>query len=231
MRSVRVTTNNISRRLFLGTTLSGLGAVACGGPREHVATTTASAGPRHRAPAAAHHRAPAAARRREPFRGGADPSCVPTEDNIEGPFFKAGAPHRATLADASTPGTKLTLSGRVLTRKCTPIPGALVEVWHADHEGAYDNEGYAFRGAMECDEHGAFVLQSIIPGRYLNGRRFRPAHLHFKVAAPGLRELTTQLYFEGDPYNDGDPFIRPSLVMALSDSPWGKSASHDIVLA
>ncbi len=29
---------------------------------------------------------------------------------------------------------------------------------------------------------------------------FRPAHIHFKVSHPDYETLTTQLYFEGDPY-------------------------------
>jgi protocatechuate 3,4-dioxygenase beta subunit len=36
-----------------------------------------------------------------------------------------------------------------------------------------------------------------------------------KVHVPGRPSLTTQLYFPDDPYNEGDAFIRPSLVMAL----------------
>jgi protocatechuate 3,4-dioxygenase beta subunit len=214
---------NLSRRLFLGTAITGLGAAACGRPREYVAGTTASpvATPMGTQPVATTAPVTTATARE---------SCTLTEDNIEGPFFKAGAPNRAALVDAKAKGTKLTLSGRVLSRKCEPIPGALVEVWQADHEGAYDNEGYGFRAKMQCDEEGVFVLQSIIPGRYLNGERYRPAHLHLKLAAPGARPLTTQLYFEGDPYNVGDPFIKKSLIMTLSDTPWGKAASHDIVL-
>jgi catechol 1,2-dioxygenase len=31
-------------------------------------------------------------------------------------------------------------------------------------------------------------------------RGFRPAHIHIKVSYPGFETLTTQLYFEGDPY-------------------------------
>lgn len=161
----------------------------------------------------------------------AEEACTPTEDNIEGPFFKDGAPSRVVLADASTKGTKLTLSGRVLSRKCAPIAGARIEIWHADHEGAYDNRGFSFRAKLACDAQGAFAVESIIPGRYLNGERYRPAHLHLKIAAQGFRPLTTQLYFQGDPYNHGDPFIRQSLVMSLSDTPWGKAAAYDIVLS
>lgn len=208
------------------TALTGLGAAACGRSRDYVVGATS-------APTSSTSQIPVPVAYRTPASGHAAPaasSCSPTEDNIEGPFFKPGAPSRAVLADASTPGEKLTLSGRVLSRKCAPIAGAKIEIWHADHEGAYDNGGFSFRARLACDDHGAFALETIIPGRYLNGERYRPAHLHLKVAAQGHRPLTTQLYFEGDPYNEGDPFIRESLIMTLGASPWGKAATYDIVL-
>jgi catechol 1,2-dioxygenase len=53
----------------------------------------------------------------------------------------------------------------------------------------------------------------VVPGRYLNGREYRPAHIHIKVAAPGFAPLTTQLYFPGDPYNARDPFFLPGLLV------------------
>ena len=74
-------------------------------------------------------------------------------------------------------------------------------------------------------------LRSIIPGRYLNGDRFRPAHVHVKLRARGHRELTTQLYFAGDPYNDGDPFIVPSLIMKHRKDGDVRRAAFDFVLA
>jgi len=51
-----------------------------------------------------------------------------------------------------------------------------------------------------------------VPGHYLDGAAFRPAHIHLKVAALG-GDLTTQLYFEGDPYNESDRLIIDSLIM------------------
>ena len=54
-----------------------------------------------------------------------------------------------------------------------------------------------------------------MPGRYLNGARYRPAHIHVKVRAPGFPVLTTQLYFPGDPHDEGDPFIVESLIMPV----------------
>ena len=51
------------------------------------------------------------------------------------------------------------------------------------------------------------------------------------VRAPGYRDLTTQLYFDGDKYNAIDPFIKPRLIMKLTDEAPGKAATFTFVLA
>ena len=139
-----------------------------------------------------------------------------TASNIEGPFYKAGAPHRAVLAGPDEPGDLFVVSGVIRRTDCSPIAGAEMDIWHADARGGYDNDGYHLRGKLVADKAGRFELRTIVPGRYLNGDTYRPAHIHVKVRAPGHRTLTTQLYFAGDPYNDIDPFIVPSLIMQHS---------------
>ena len=178
--------------------------------------------------------------------------CAATADNIEGPFWKAGAPHRADLAtdrdagvaaqersDAghwyggsgfAVAGERLVLTGVVRTTGCAPLAGAELDLWHADARGAYDNDGFRFRGKLVTGADGRWLVSTIVPGRYLNGRRYRPAHVHAKLRAPGHRDLTTQLYFAGDPYNDGDPFIVPSLIMAHQVERGARRAGFDFVL-
>jgi protocatechuate 3,4-dioxygenase beta subunit len=191
----------LSRRQFLG----AAGAAALAGACARASRELPSDGRTAASPA------PAPA-----FRPAAAKTCAPTADNIEGPFFKAGAPSRAVLADESTPGIPLEVSGAVTGSDCAPLAGARMEIWHADHRGAYDNDGYQFRGVMITGDDGAFQLRTIVPGHYLNGRRYRPAHIHVKLTAAGHRPLTTQLYFAGDRWNDGDPFIRDSLIMPVA---------------
>jgi len=139
-----------------------------------------------------------------------------TAANIEGPFYKKGAPHRATLVSDEDKGERLVITGVVQSETCELLPNAEMEIWHADSTGAYDNDGFHFRGALTTDSKGRWELHSIVPGRYLNGDRYRPAHIHIKLHAANHKPLTTQLYFQGDPYNDGDPFIVPSLIMATT---------------
>jgi len=161
------------------------------------------------------------------------PQCGPaTADNIEGPFYKQGAPSRSVLAAKDDRGTRFALSGVVMSTACEPIAKAEVDVWHADATGGYDNDGYKFRGTMLTDDHGRYDLRTIIPGRYLNGSTYRPAHIHVKVRASKREELTTQLYFDGDPYNAKDPFIVESLIMKHKANKQGvRLARFDFVLA
>ena len=44
------------------------------------------------------------------------------------------------------------------------------------------------------------MFETIVPGKYPG----RTRHYHVKVQAPGRSILTTQLYFPGEPGNDGD---------------------------
>ena len=154
----------------------------------------------------------------------------PTAANIEGPFYKKGAPHRAVLASDQDKGERLAITGVVRSETCDVLPAAEMEIWHADASGAYDNDGFHFRGALTTDKQGRWELHSIVPGRYLNGDRYRPAHIHIKLRARGHKPLTTQLYFAGDPYNDGDPFIVSSLIMAHEKRDNVRRARFDFVL-
>jgi protocatechuate 3,4-dioxygenase beta subunit len=156
-----------------------------------------------------------------------------TEDSIEGPYYRAGAPLRSTLVEPGMPGTRLLVTGRVLSSHdgCAPLAGARLDFWQADATGEYDNTGYALRGVFLTDSNGIYRLGTILPGRYSKGDICRPRHLHVKVRARGHASLTTQLYFKGDPYNAGDKFIHASLIMTLRRAAVGKLARFDFVLA
>jgi len=155
------------------------------------------------------------------------PACEETEDQILGPFYRDGAPVRATLTGVGG-GEALVVRGVVLGTgaACAPLAGALLDVWQADASGAYDTTtpDFGWRGKLLTDGSGAYTLTTILPGRYLNGDVYRPRHLHLKISAAGHVPLTTQLYFAGDPFLATDPFYHPSLVIpiarASADGPW-----------
>lgn len=142
--------------------------------------------------------------------------CQVTAEQIEGPFYTAGAPSEADMVEDD--GTVIvTLSGVVFEAGCaTPLAGALVEVWHADETGGYDDEGFRYRTALTTDADGAWSVRTVRPGAYLNGNVYRPRHYHLKVTVDGVERLTTQLYFDGDEYLECDPFANTSLVVPFA---------------
>lgn len=125
----------------------------------------------------------------------------------EGPFYTENPPmlEENQLAEMDEPGERMIISGRVLNLSCSEfIPNTVVDVWHADNEGAYDNSGYKLRGFTRTNEQGFYLFETIKPGKYLNGSSFRPAHIHYKITPPGFPQLITQLYFAGDTSIPGD---------------------------
>ena len=119
----------------------------------------------------------------------------------EGPFYTDQPPiiKNNLLAPATAKGKRLIIMGRVLNLKCSEfLPETIVDVWHANHKGQYDNTGYKLRGFTKTNAQGFYLFETIMPGKYLNGPEYRPAHIHFKIKPPGFEALTTQLYFEGD---------------------------------
>jgi len=134
--------------------------------------------------------------------------CETTND-ILGPFYRSDAPVRNNLIIKDLKGTIVELKGRVFRSDCvTPIENAMVEIWHCDTHGEYDNDSKHFqqRGKWFSDEKGNYSFKTILPGKYLNGAEYRPAHIHFRVTAEGSRELISQIYFQGDPHITNDPW-------------------------
>jgi protocatechuate 3,4-dioxygenase beta subunit len=144
----------------------------------------------------------------------------------EGPYFKASSPRRASLLETGVTGAKLVLSGRVLSRDCRPIPGALLDFWHADAGGAYDNAGFKLRGHQFTDATGRYRLETVVPGLYPG----RTRHIHVKVQAPNQPVLTTQLYFPDEPGNRSDGIFNPALLVKAQDASEGRAATFSFVL-
>lgn len=157
------------------------------------------------------------------------PACddddAPTLAQTEGPFFTPDSPLRTSLLEPGITGTTMTLTGYVLSTDCQPIAGALVDFWHADDSGAYDNVGYRLRGHQFTDANGRYTLETIIPGLYPG----RTRHFHVKVQAANQPVLTTQLYFPDEPANQRDGIYRPELEMTMP--PGSDAASFNFVLA
>ena len=143
-----------------------------------------------------------------PLEGLAQTCGIVTPRQTEGPFFTPNSPKRLSLLEGGEK-TRFVVIGTVLTAQCKPVPNALLDFWHSDEEGAYDNRSYRYRGHQFADAQGRYRLETIVPAEYPG----RTRHIHVKVQAPRGRILTTQVYFPGDPGNKRDGLYLPELEM------------------
>jgi protocatechuate 3,4-dioxygenase beta subunit len=141
--------------------------------------------------------------------------CVVRPQQTEGPYFVDERLHRADIrldpSDGSVAeGVWLHLAFRVsrlAADTCTPLQGAVIDVWQCDALGRYsdvsdmnaffDTRGKKFlRGSQTTDASGSIQFITIYPGWYPG----RTVHIHFKIRTdPAARrgfEFTSQLYFE-----------------------------------
>jgi hydroxyquinol 1,2-dioxygenase len=167
-----------------------------------------------------------------------------TDSTVLGPFFVADAPAVPLGGDISggVAGTPLYCTGRVLSSAGAPVAGATVDVWQSDDGGHYDvqdsnRKGYNLRGRQATDAAGRYAFWTIAPASYpiptdgpvggllgaVGRHPYRPAHVHFRIEAPGHERLITQVFVDGDPYLDSDVVfgVKDSLVKRLQRRPAG----------
>ncbi len=158
------------------------------------------------------------------------PAChdgdAPTVKQTEGPFFKPRSPERGDLREPGMAGRPCELTGFVVTRSCRPVAGALVDLWHADDKGEYDNAGFRLRGHVFTDAAGRYAFRTIVPGAYEG----RTRHFHVKVQAPNRPVLTTQFYFPGEARNNRDSLFRRELLLRVAAAGEGLVVRYDVVL-
>jgi protocatechuate 3,4-dioxygenase beta subunit len=158
------------------------------------------------------------------------PACddgdAPTVRQMDGPFYKPQSPERSDLVEPGDKAKLVELSGTVLTRSCRPVPRVLVDLWHADDKGQYDNGGFRYRGHVFTDASGRYRFRTIVPALYPG----RTRHYHVKVLATGRQLLTTQLYFPDEPGNRRDGLFRRELTMRIATADTGTTAHFDFIL-
>jgi protocatechuate 3,4-dioxygenase beta subunit len=173
MSDDRTTTTTLRRREALAAAASGLGLLwtsSCGGRGAAAAAEQTSA------------------------------SCTLSRELTEGPYWIDTDLTRRDITEGR-PGVPLRL---VLTVQdastCRALPGADVEIWHADAAGEYsgfDGGGGAqtatryLRGHQKAGAKGRVVFDTIYPGWY----RGRTPHIHLKVHVAGDEVHTGQLFF------------------------------------
>jgi hydroxyquinol 1,2-dioxygenase len=151
-----------------------------------------------------------------------DPAATPA--TVLGPFHIEGSPELEYAADMSQglPGVPLFISGTVRTLDGSPVPGAVLDVWQADQDGAYEAQlevdEARLRAKYTSREDGTYCVRTIAPKGYsipMDGpvgalirqteiSYFRPAHVHFLLNVPGFRPLITHLFEAGAEFLDSD---------------------------
>lgn len=131
-------------------------------------------------------------------------TCGPTGATTAGPFYVRNADHLSDINPHRLPGTPMHVEGTVYggADGRQPLPGAIVELWHCDTDGAYHPNGSGdisrydpleinLRGIGLTDATSTYRFDSIVPGHYGPRRR----HIHWRVVAEGHRPLVTQSYW------------------------------------
>ena len=178
-----------------------------------------------------------------------------TPNTMPGPFYRAGAPRRPEGASISIDGQgePLLFAGQVTDVAGVPVAGAEIEVWQANGDGLYENQEpdrqpeFNLRGIYRSGADGEVTIRTVRPAGYpipadgpvgqLLARMGiglrRPAHLHFRVTAPGFQRLTTHVFDQDDPSIDADPLfaVHPALTTRfVPQSDGGLRASYKFVL-
>lgn len=177
-----------------------------------------------------------------------------TEGSVLGPFYASDSPEVPVGADIRPDKAvrALRVHGRVCDTAGRPLAGALIDMWQTSDQGLYatqdpDQTDDAFRCKMRCSPDGAFAFTTARPGAYKvpddgpvgdllrAGRRtaWRPAHLHFRVSAPGHQMLITEIFFHDDEWLEKDAVfgVRASLVRQPRETADGSEMEVNFDLA
>lgn len=163
----------------------------------------------------------------------------PTTTDILGPFYRPGAPFRTDLVQQGTKGQLLHFSGTVFAKDGkTPLKNSLVEIWHCNENGVYDNisDEYIYRASFKTGSDGKYHFKTILPVPYLAGPTVtRPAHIHMRISGNAQQDLVTQVYFKGDEYipkdeSAGDPRSLNRILTSSTNSKNEKTVVFDIIL-
>ena len=155
-----------------------------------------------------------------------EPGATPA--TVLGPFHIEGSPELAYGADMSQglPGIPLYISGTVRDIDGKAVGGAVLDVWQADTDGAYEAQlpdvvapdEARLRAKYASKSDGTYCVRTIGPLGYsipMDGpvgdliartdiSHFRPAHVHFLLNVPGYEPLITHLFQKGAEYLDSD---------------------------
>lgn len=144
----------------------------------------------------------------DPFAMGmAGAACMVFPSQTLGPCYAQMPMMREDISDGMS-GLPMRLSFLVVQGSaCTPVPDAIVDIWHSGFDGIYSayatgticNPGSMNvqsqmfgRGIQMTNAMGRADFNTIFPGWYTG----RTIHIHFTVRVGGRETKTSQLYFE-----------------------------------
>lgn len=139
-----------------------------------------------------------------------------------GPYLHIGLTWLNTdrIAGRGVKGERVTLQGRLLDGNGAGVSDGLVEIWQANAAGKYAHpddrqkkpleKGFRGFGRIPTDARGRFRFSTVKPGRVPGpGGKLQAPHLAVTVFMRGLlKQLSTRIYFPGDPANADDPVLR-----------------------
>jgi protocatechuate 3,4-dioxygenase beta subunit len=200
--------------------------------------------------------------------GNTSSSCVVRPELTEGPYYVDEELERSDIRSDPSDGTiragallALTFNvSRAASNACSPLAGAIVDLWHCDALGVYSDvsdpsfntSGKKFlRGYQITGSDGVARFTTIYPGWYQG----RAVHVHFKIRSSGSAgsayEFTSQLFFDdsltdhvhaAEPYaskgqrtlrNSGDGIYNgggSQLVLDVAETADGYAATFNIAL-
>jgi protocatechuate 3,4-dioxygenase beta subunit len=145
-----------------------------------------------------------------------------TPRRSDGGHYRSGAPAKETLVEPGVEGTPLVITGYVRFPDCRTVADAVLDVWQADADGRFDDEGWRLRGVLRADAQGRYAIETILPGS-VDGE---PPTVHMKVAEEiGGRIVTTQVYLVPP-----EEAPRPELAVEPDASGDGLVARFDVVI-
>ncbi|MGW4735701.1 dioxygenase family protein [Streptomyces shenzhenensis] len=167
-----------------------------------------------------------------------------TPATVLGPFHIDGSPTVPRGFDMSDgiPGTPLFVTGKVTDTEGRPVADAVLDVWQADADGAYEAQlpevdEARLRARYRTAADGSYCIRTIAPRGYaipMDGpvgeliratdiSCFRPAHIHFLIDEPCYRKLITHLFRAGSDYLDSDVVFgtKDALIVPFTAHPAG----------
>ncbi len=158
-----------------------------------------------------------------------DPSTKPTPARtLTG--YRAVSPARTKITEVGEPGSVLNITGAVIGLRCGLIPGATIDVWQADANGAVDASGTRLRGRQLTDAEGKYRIETIVPGAIAG----QAPRVNLRITVPGKATLNTSVFLPdavAGAANKKDAAFDPLLAMTLVDRTAARiSASFNVIL-